>query len=258
MAGFGVWQANLDAALSVQLFTGCRVTDIWKGILMVNAGEWAQWYYLIYLLPGGVALLVLLLSALGGGMRHGSPAGHGHHSLGHGHHTPGHHAPGHHAAGHQAAPGREPGMSAFFGMGRVPAPLVWGSALLGWGLFGFWGTQFWQGLLHVPAAFVLPALAMALAGAIVTEKVTVEAAARLLPRDETFATSAVDLCGLTGTVAFAVDAARGRVHVYDTHGTLHDASARTAPEQPPIARGRKVLVVDYDAARDQVIVEEMA
>ena len=43
---------------------------------MVNPSEWAQWYYLIYLLPGGLALL--LLSALGGGMRHGNHIGHSH------------------------------------------------------------------------------------------------------------------------------------------------------------------------------------
>lgn len=239
---------------------------------MAHAGEFAQWYYLIYLVPGGVALLLLLLSTLGGGMRHGhAGAGHGHHGMGHrgaghGHHAPAAHAPAptHGAHGHKhAAPraggsGRGPGLLAFFGLGRVPAPLAWGSALLGWGLFGFWGTQFWQGLPHVSVSFALPALATALAGAFMTEKATVEAAARLLPRDETYVTSAVDLCGQTGTVAFPVDEARGRANVYDAHGTLHDMAARTAPGQPGIARGRRVLVVDYDSVKDQVIVEETA
>lgn len=235
---------------------------------MVNPSEWAQWYYLIYLLPGGVALLLLLLSALGGGMRHGHHAGAGHHSLGQGHHGAGHVAHGHtpaaahgpkHSAPRTAASGsRTLPLLAFFGLGRVPAPLVWGSALLGWGVFGFWGTQFWQGLLHVPAAFALPALGTALVGALATEKVTTEAAARLLPRDELYATSAVELCGLTGTVAYPTDATRGRVTVYDAHGTLHDMSARTAPGMPPIARGRTALVVDYDAVKDEVIVEEVS
>lgn len=230
---------------------------------MINPGEYAQWYYLIYLLPGGIALLLLLLSSLGGGMHHHHAGGH--HSLGHhgvGHHAPAAHghAPPHgpaHGQPHGSAGRTPPSLTAFFGLGRVPAPLVWGSALLGWGLFGFWGTQLWEQHLHLPGAFALPALATALAGALATEKVTVEAASRLLPRDESYATSAVELCGLTGTVVFATDEARGRVHVYDAHGTLHDVSARCAPGQGQIARGRRALVTDYDPARDQVIVEEV-
>ncbi len=237
---------------------------------MVNPSEYGQWYYLIYLLPGGVALLLLLLSGLGGGMHH-------HHGLGHhggqglGHHAAGHHAPAAHghapshtpAQAHGQARGAgtagrtPPSLTAFFGLGRVPAPLVWGSALLGWGLFGFWGTQLWESHLHLPAAFALPALATALVGALVTQKATVETASRLLPRDESYAVGNVELCGLTGTVVFATDEARGRVHVYDAHGTLHDVSARSAPGQGQIARGRRALVTDYDAARDQVIVEEV-
>ena len=238
---------------------------------MIPLSEFGHWYYLIYLLPGGVALLLLLLSALGGGMHHHS-VGHSH--MGHGHagvadHAPAHpaaapaHAPAHapeHASAHKShAASAERGLSplSFFGIGRVPAPLVWGSALLGWGLFGFWGTQLWQSELHGPGAFILPALGTALAGAFVTEKVTVEAAARFLPHDESFATSAVELCGLLGTAAFPTDALRGRVHIYDRFGTMHDMSARTAPHMAPLARGQQVLVVDYDAVRDEVIVESI-
>jgi len=246
-----------------------------RGILMVNPSEYLQWYYLIYLLPGGIALVLLLLSAVGGGLHHHHVGiGHGH--SGQGHHGGGHHAhaaPGHAAhSGHQThsqsqthsqnqihgagSTERVPSRLTFFGFGRVPAPLVWGSALLGWGLFGFWATTLWESQLHLPIVFFLPALAMALAGAMVTEKVTVEAAARLLPPDESYATGTIDLCGLTGTVVFPTDAAHGRVHVYDAHGTLHDVSARSAPGQGQIARGRKVLVTDYDAVKDQVVVEE--
>ena len=221
---------------------------------MVNPSEYLQWYYLLYLLPGGLALLLLLLSALGGGMHshHGS-LGQGH-GLGHG--QPGHHTPTPHPPVAAGGVGR-PSLLTFFGMGRVPAPLVWGSALLGWGVFGFWATQFWQSHLHFPVVFVLPSLVTAIAGAVATEKVTVETAARLLPRDESFATGNVELCGLHGTVVFPVDAKRGRVHVYDVYGTLHDVPARSAPGQGQIGRGRSVLVMDYDAVTGQMVVEEM-
>jgi len=227
---------------------------------MVHPGEYAHWYYLVYLLPGGVALLLLLLSALGGGTHHA------HHVAPHAglhvapHATP-HAGAGHglghgsgHEQGHHEAAGRASFLGAFFGIGRVPLPLVWGSWLLGWGLFGFWGTQFWE--QHGHAAFLMPAFLTALAGAALTGKATVAAAARLMPREASSAVGTVGLCGLTGTVAFATDDARGRVHVYDAFGTLHDVSARAAPGSDRIARGRRALVTDYDAARDQVIVEE--
>lgn len=222
---------------------------------MVHPGEYAHWYYLVYLLPGGVALLLLLLSVLSGGTHHA------HHVTTHitphitPHVTP-HGGGGHgrHAPGHHGTPGRAGFLGAFFGIGRVPLPLVWGSWLLGWGLFGFWGTQFWE--QHGHAAFLLPAFLTALAGAALTGKATVAAASRLMPREMSSATGTVGLCGLTGTVAFATDDARGRIHVYDAFGTLHDVSARAAPGSGRIARGRRALVTDYDAARDQVIVEE--
>jgi hypothetical protein len=227
---------------------------------MVNPSEYLQWYYLLYLLPGGLALLLLLLSALGGGMHsHHGGLGHGHGQLGHGqlgHGQPGHHAPTPHPSPVAGGAGR-PSLMTFFGMGRVPAPLVWGSALLGWGVFGFWATQFWQSHLHLPAVFVLPSLVTAVAGAVATEKVTVETAARLLPHDESFATGNVELCGLHGTAVFPVDAKRGRVHVYDIYGTLHDVPARSAPGQGQIGRGRSVLVMDYDAVTGQMVVEEI-
>jgi len=220
-----------------------------EGASVTNLADLGQWFYLLYLLPGGTALALLLLSAVGGGMHRGHHGGIRHGAVNN------HSVVRHGGAKHQASVSKAPGLGAWFGLGRVPGPLVWGSALLGWGVFGFWGTQFWQGVLHLPGLFVLPALGTALVGAIVTEKGTVEVVARLLPGDESFAVSAVDLCGLTGTVVFPVDALRGRVHVYDVHGSLHDVSARTAPGRESIARGQSVLVADYDAARDQLIVE---
>ena len=221
---------------------------------MANLGDLGQWYDLIYLLPGGVALALLLLSAVGGGMHRGHHGGMRHGGV---KHSGVKHGGAKHGSAKQqaAAASKAPGLGAFFGLGRVPGPLVWGSALLGWGVFGFWGTQYWQSVLHGPSLFALPALGTALLGAVLTEKGTVEAVSRLLPGDESFAVSAIDLCGLTGTVVFPVDTLRGRVHVYDAYGSLHDVSARTAPGRESIARGQSVLVADYDAAKDQLIVE---
>jgi hypothetical protein len=58
-------------------------------------------------------------------------------------------------------------------------------------------------------------------------------------------------------VVYPVDEAHGRAHVYDAFGTLHDVSARSAPGQPAVERGRTVLVTDYDAEHGTIIVEEL-
>lgn len=232
----------------------------------MNAHELSEWYYLIYLGPGGIALLLLLLSALsGGGRHHRASAGHHHGGarLHHGgpkmhHGGPKHAAPKHGTKANVPSHNAVQQTLAWFGVGRVPGLFVWGSALLGWGLFGYWGTRIFEASLHFPALFVLPALATAIFGAAATAKLTSEAGARLLPTENSTALDTVELCGLTGTVAFPVDEARGRVHVYDAFGTLHDVQAVVAVGQPPVARGQKVLVMDFDAARGLLIVEALS
>lgn len=226
---------------------------------MGSPGEFGHWYYLIYLLPGGIAMLLLLLSVVGGGGRHhrGSAGHRGTGSHGQRHSGPKHHAPKASGACSGNATSLVQQILAFFKVGRVPGLFVWGSFLLGWGLFGFWGTRLWEGAFHNVAMFVLPSFVTALAGALAIAKLTGEMGARLLPSDESLATDTIDLCGFTGTAAFPVDETRGRVHVYDAHGTLHDARAVILAGQMPIPRGHRILVADYDAERGLLIVEDL-
>ena len=242
----------------------------------MTASELSQWSYLIYVLPGGLAVLFLLLSAAGGGRHHGG----GHHGAGLGHHGAGaaSHAGSHslahsghpvhgahmvHSHHHQSnANGRQGSQPrgfdtlGFFGIGSLPPTFVWGSCLVGWGFFGFFATRWLQAALHTPAAFVLPSAAIAGLGAAMTMRLAAMLGSRFMPKDETAVTSTIDLCGFTGTVAYPVDQLHGRVHVYDAFGTMHDVEARIGSGQDAITRGSKVLVVDYDAAGDRVIVEQ--
>jgi len=240
--------------------------------------EYGQWYYLIYLVPGGTALLTLMLSMMGGGVRH--------HRVGHSHgHHGGHIRIGGHGGGHRGGGGaRHAGPKttakaggrikaaagqvraslgdqalALIGFGRIPSPFVWGSLLLGWSVFGFWATRILEEGMRHPGLFVLPAMAIAAGGAFGMARLTSGMLGRFVPQDESLAVSTIDLVGLTGEVTYPVDGSRGRVHVYDDHGTMHDCRARTASAgYPQIGRGRTVLVVDYDPHADQLIVEEHA
>ena len=82
----------------------------------MNLSDFGQWYYAMYVVPGGAALLLLALSALGGRHGHGrhhagaaSPHSGGH--IGHGHGMAGHsHAAASHA--HSARPTPSSGSAA--------------------------------------------------------------------------------------------------------------------------------------------------
>jgi hypothetical protein len=237
----------------------------------MNGNELAQWYYLIYLLPGGTALFLLLASSAGGGRQHKGGGPRMHHGGARVSHSGARQGGGpKHSGAKAGVKGSAKGGAkvaasqptvgeqflGFFGVGRVPGPFVWGSLLMGWGLFGFWATRMFQENMHSPALFALPSMAVALAGALTTAKITAEAGARLMPQTESYATDTIDLCGQIGSVAYPIDETRGRVHVYDAHGTMHDCTARIASGHPPLARGKRALVVDYDEKLGQLVVEE--
>jgi membrane protein implicated in regulation of membrane protease activity len=268
-----------------------RCVPAWRKGPTMNP-EWLHWYYLIYLLPAGVAVLVLLTSGLGGhhgglrgahgGLRLHLPHVGGHHgggpthalhggaahptahagpthggtdSVGHGHagHSHGGHSPRHTAS---APPvGRQ--LLGFFGIGRAPLPIVLGSLMIGWGFFGLAATETLRSLLRLPALFVLPSMAIAAGGALATAKLFAELSARLMPKDETYAISREGLLGLTGKVIYPVSATGGRIHIYDQYHTLHVASARIAPGSPPIERGAEVIVASADPDNRYLIVEPL-
>jgi hypothetical protein len=239
--------------------------------------EWLHWYYLIYWAPAAVAVLVLFMSGLGGHrgghsrIAHGGLRLHAHHGSSHPgasvahtahvHATP-HAAPhahgshgGHH--GHQPSPGVGRQMLGFFGVGRAPIPIVIGSLMIGWGLFGLGATELLRPVLREPVLFLGPTLIVASAGGVLTAKLFGELAARLVPADETCAIPREGLLGLQGQVVYPVSESGGRVHIYDRFRTLHTEPARVAPGQTAIEKGARVIVVSMDADRRYLIVEPL-
>src|SRR3954447_20399249 len=167
-------------------------------------GEWLHWYYLIYLLPAAAAILVLLLSGIGGHhgahshgahahlhlhTHHGaglhSHAQHGGHSATASHSHPAHGAPGaHHGHGAHGPGDSRPAslgqqMLAFFGFGRAPLTIVVGSLMIGWGFFGWLALEILRPILHYPALFFPASLPCAVAGGLLFGKLFGELAARL-------------------------------------------------------------------------------
>jgi hypothetical protein len=145
----------------------------------------------------------------------------------------------------------------FFGVGRAPVPIVAGSLMIGWGLFGIGATELLRPILRDPALFIGPSLLVAGVGALVTAKLFGELAARLVPNDESCAISREGLLGLSGRVVYPVSATGGRVQVYDQFRTLHTEPARIAPDGADIDRGTAIVVVSMDAERRYLIVEPL-
>jgi hypothetical protein len=200
-----------------------------------------------------------------GSAGHAARSDHGHsisHVIGGGHGAPSHaaHAAAHaHPASHRAddsasgdAPSEESGSNrllSFFGVGRVPIMLLAQGFGLSWGAAGFYATRMLSSGGASPDSFVPYAAGIAAACGILGVKTIGEVGSRFMPAEETYATGREDLIGSVGVAVFPVSQTMGRIHVYDTFGTLHDESARLIPgdaDAEPIAKGESVLLVLFD------------
>jgi membrane protein implicated in regulation of membrane protease activity len=215
--------------------------------------DWSRWYNLVYLLPAGIAVFVLLIAAVAGAGGDDGEADAG--DLG---------DPGDldaEALGGDAddSPLGEAGrhLLVFLGAGRVPLTMILGSLMLGWGLFGLGANEFLRPVLGAPARFIVPSLAVAALGSLLTAKLFAEFAARVMPKDETYAIKRDALLGLTGSVVYPVSETAGRVHVRDRHRTLHQAAARVVPGQPTIPKGTPIIVATLDPDHRYLIVEPL-
>lgn len=260
---------------------------------MADTTTLLQWHYILFLLPLGMALFMLLLSSLHFGHHHAGHGGHGHlgahgHAAVHGHAAPhsGHAAHGAAAHGHSAhsayAPGharaaggtkggngkdstnsvRDPVVSpagvllGLIGVGRAPLPMVLEAFCIGWGLCGFWANELLVRTPNPSLLQMLPSVGIALAGGLIGARLASELIARLLPQEESLVVSHEALFGMIGSITFPASADAGRIHIYDEFGTLHDETCRVAAGHPPIEKGHRALVVDMDM-QGRLIVEEV-
>jgi len=235
----------------------------------------------------GVAALLLLLSTLRLG-HHGGHGGHG------GHHPHGPalrtHAPGP-AAPHASAHGHAPhtahgtnGHSAasksagsagqksndsrpnihvtnhlilnLTGANRAPLAMILEAFLLIWGACGLWAHQLMAHAEQPSLRQIAMLCGIALVGGVVGARVAAGFIGRFMPQDETLIVSRNELIGLVGTVVFAASQTSGRIHVYDSFGTLHDETCRVAPGHLTIEKGRKAMVLDMDTD-GRLVIEEM-
>jgi len=254
---------------------------------MTNAMMLLQWHYLIFLLPMGVAALLLLLSTLRLGHHGGHGGGHHPHGPALRTHAPGPaaphagpHAHGTHAAhatnGHSTAAAKTAGSSGqksndsrpnihvtnhlilnLTGANRAPLAMILEAFLLIWGACGLWAHQLMAHAEQPSPRQIVMLVGIALVGGVVGARIAAGFIGKFMPQDETLIVSRNELIGLTGTVVFAAGQTSGRIHVYDSYGTLHDETCRVAPGHLTIDKGRKAIVLDM-GTDGRLVVEEIA
>ncbi len=145
----------------------------------------------------------------------------------------------------------------FFGVGRVPFMVVWGSLFI----FGGFSGIFFNRVLFVrlrgqyPGWLFIVALALALTVGLVCTRIATRLAGKLVDTSGRGSVRKHDLVGALGVVASArVDHGFGEIRVSDAAKNELLVHARVRTGERPLARGESVVLVEYDAERELFLV----
>lgn len=208
-----------------------------------------EWYNLVYTLPFGLAVLLMIVSALGmGGQEHDLDHDHDadldhdfDHDADHDVEAEPGHSGGHGGEGHDAPVVHT--LLSLLGVGKVPITVLVQSFLVSWAVIG-WNVNIWLAkALKVPEAFILPSVGISFCGALASMRLLASLFHKLMPGSETYAKGPLDLLSATGTAVFKIDRAGGYADVYDDTRTLHRVHCRS--QSGVLPRGSRVMLVDY-------------
>ena len=201
-----------------------------------------QWYYLIFWLPLGLAVLYLGVYVLSGWTFGDVDADHDvGHDVGHdADHDVGHHFE--HQHNHDFRP------LALLGVGKVPLSLVLMVLLMTFGFFGFASNRMLDDL--IPGFWVIFAsMPVALIGSMIATGLVSNAMARWLPMDQSFAVRARELVGRRATLLYDLPPnASSTAIVKDQFGNRHQISVVS---NVPVQKQIEVVLVQFDAAARQ-------
>ena len=195
--------------------------------------ELLEWWNLIFVLPALVAVLYILLLAVGAVPMH---------DIGMDFHVDG--------------DGGDHDFLNFLGLGRVPLALVLVTFCMLWGVIGWFANKAFGALWPEPSRFIWPSLAAAFVGAALVTTGLSRGLGRLIPRSMQPSTGARDLVGRLAESRYPISAASGTVQVYDQFGNLHEVAARVLPGEAPIAPGQRVILWRYDDTAGSYLVTQ--
>ncbi len=144
---------------------------------------------------------------------------------------------------------------AVLGLGKMPVTAMFGIFLLAWGAFGMFSNQLFAAVFVYPAVYIWPSMAATFfIGAILTRSMA-EIFARVMPSNETYGVTRMQLIGNLGAAVFRITETTGTIHVKDQYGTLHREQAKVDPGCPEIPAGSDIIVVDFDDSDKRFIVK---
>jgi len=141
----------------------------------------------------------------------------------------------------------------FFGVGRVPFMVVWVTLFLVAGFVGLFVNRFFylENAGGYPGFAFVVALVLALVLGLGATALAARLAGKLVDTGGRGATAKAELAGKLGTVASAhLDEKFGEVRVGDERGNEIMVHARLGAGEPPLTRGARVVLVDYDSNLD--------
>ena len=138
------------------------------------------------------------------------------------------------------------GVMSWLGLGRVPLSILLMVLLITWGVIGFIANVILSPLMPWPWLAVLGSLPAAGLGSAFITRGVVRVVGRFLPTMETYARRTGELVGTAGEATYDIDHQFGMAHVRDSRGDLFQVACRVYPDDKPIQKGTKVLLVDYD------------
>lgn len=198
--------------------------------------ELLEWWNLIFLLPAGIAVLYVLLLAVGAlpfhdlGLDFDTHGGDGDHDL-----------------------------LGILGVGRVPISVVLISFSLLWGVIGWFAIRAIRSIWPEPNIFIWPSMLIALAGAGGLTRVMTRLLGRIMPGTESYGAGTRELIGRMAETRYPISTTGGSVQVYDQYGSLHEVPARVLTGEATIpARTRVVLWRFDDATGAYLVVQDDA
>lgn len=144
----------------------------------------------------------------------------------------------------------------WFGLGRVPLSIVGMVFCLAWGGIGLVVNILLEPVLPRPWMVVLVSLPVAAIGTSALTGTVVRLMERWLPTTETSAQPRAKLVGTSGEALYEIDDKFGLASIRTREGDLYQVPCRVYEGRESVAKGKQVLLVDYDAKRELFYVTE--
>lgn len=207
-----------------------------------------KWQWVVFLVPLALAVLLALATAIGVGENHGeNEGGHDHDLDGHADHDGTGHDGSHETESETQAPVSP---LSLIGVGQAPLSVILICLLVYWAVIGSLGN------LTLGVRSIGFSIGLALVGSLLATSGTARLVGRFLPTSESFSVKRHELIGREGTAIFPITENSGTVRLYDSLGTLRQLDCRIVMGGAAIPMETKVMVVDYDRARQVFTVQK--